>query len=34
MKNPSLTGMNPVQQCDCLEQSLSAASMNIVFLCV
>ncbi|MDE4730938.1 hypothetical protein, partial [Klebsiella pneumoniae] len=32
--NPSLTGTSPVQQSDCFEQSRSAATKDIVFLCV
>jgi hypothetical protein len=32
--NPSLTGQALFQQCDCFGQSLSAASLNIVFLYV
>ncbi|MEK9383608.1 hypothetical protein, partial [Escherichia coli] len=32
--NPSLTGASPVQQSDWCEQSRSAATKYIVFLCV
>lgn len=30
----SLTGTSPVQQSDCCQQSRSAATKDIVFLCV
>lgn len=32
--NPSLTVAGPVQQSDCWQQSRSAATKDIVFLCV